>query len=711
MSTIKKKSNKVLPLISIIMPVYNTEKYLVTCLESIITNTYKNLEIICVDDGSTDNSLNILHHYAKKDSRVKVLKQKQKGPSAARNKGLEIATGDYITFVDSDDFVQWNAYEILSTVVSEHEVDIVMFGANTFGLDNVPNGVKEIIDTHYQYYKNCDGCKVVIDEKAARPFLWLHMIRRELFETLPKIRFSETMELNEEQLIQFQYIPRAQNIMVIEDKLYNYRISRKGSLMQNCSNQVNVKVEKNLSLVQKIIDVWKKEDLYENNEGMLSNFLINFLYDSINELPKKFKQIYAKNIVEMFSKNKVRLYLMAESKMPIYQEIVMWSENVFDDVNKAEHMDEQANMPLISIIMPVYNTEKYLVTCLDSIITNTYKKLEIICIDDGSTDNSLDVLHHYAKKDSRIKVLEQKQKGPSAARNKGLEIATGDYISFVDSDDFVSWNAYEILSKVVNENEIDIVMFGANTFGSADVPNWIREKLDTRYQYYKNCDGCKVVIDEKAARPFLWLHMIRRELFEIAPKIRFDESMELGEDQLVQFQYIPRANNIMVIEDKLYNYRISRSGSLMQMYSTRVNMKAETHLKLAQNIIDAWKKEDLYENNEGMLSTFLVNFLYYSINELPEKSRKMHAKSIVDLFSKNKVRLYLMAEWEIPRYQEIVMWSENDSCDENRIEDLRRIIEQEKYEIEETLKSKAFKVGRFFTGKEKRLNYDEFKEY
>lgn len=369
------------------------------------------------------------------------------------------------------------------------------------------------------------------------------------------------------------------------------------------------------------------------------------------------------------------------------------------------------DIPLISVIIPVYNTEKYLVTCLESIITNTYKNLEIICIDDGSTDNSLNILNHYAKKDSRVKIVEQKQRGPSAARNRGLDIAIGEYISFVDSDDFVSWNAYEILGTVVSEHELDIVMFGANTFGSDNVPNWIKEKLDTRYKYYKNCDGCKVAIDEKAARPFLWLHLIRRKLFETLPKIRFDESMELGEDQLVQFQYIPRANNIMVIEDKLYNYRVSRRGSLMQMYSSRVNMKAETHLKLAQNIIDAWKKEGLFENNEGTLSSFLVNFLYYSINELPEKFKKMHAKSIVSLFVKNNIRLYLITEWEMPRYQEIVRWSETDFDNDDKMEELRCIIEREEYEIKETLKSKAFKVGKLFTKKSKRLNYEEFSEY
>lgn len=367
--------------------------------------------------------------------------------------------------------------------------------------------------------------------------------------------------------------------------------------------------------------------------------------------------------------------------------------------------------PVISIIIPVYNTEKYLVRCLESIVTNTYKKLEIICIDDGSTDNSLNILNHYAKKDPRIKIIQQDRKGPSAARNKGLDAATGHYISFVDSDDFVSWNAYEILQTVVYENDLDIVMFGGNTFASDDVPNWITDTLNTRYHYYKNCDGCRVVFNEKAARPFLWLHLVRRDLFETSPKIRFDETMELGEDQLVQFQYVPRAKNIMVIDDKLYNYRISRSGSLMQMYSSRVNMKAKTHVELAQKLIDAWKKEDIFEDNEGLLSTFLVNFLYYTINNLPISFRKIYAKEIIELFKKNDFHLYLMAEWEMPRYLEMEMWSESEMTDEEETDDLIHMLEQEKYEIRETLKSKAFKLGRMITSKSERLDYTQFNDY
>lgn len=112
---------------------------------------------------------------------------------------------------------------------------------------------------------------------------------------------------------------------------------------------------------------------------------------------------------------------------------------------------------IISVIVPVYNTEQYLPECLDSIINQSYKNLEIICIDDGSTDNSRHILDSYAVKDKRIKIIHQENKGVSAARNAGLDIATGGYISFVDSDDWLKPDCYERLLQYNEKQQYDVI--------------------------------------------------------------------------------------------------------------------------------------------------------------------------------------------------------------------------------------------------------------
>lgn len=117
-------------------------------------------------------------------------------------------------------------------------------------------------------------------------------------------------------------------------------------------------------------------------------------------------------------------------------------------------------MSKISIIIPVYNVEKYLKRCLDSIINQTFKDLEIICINDGSTDDSQKILDEYAAKDPRIKVLNQKKSGPSTARNLGISLASGEYISFIDSDDWIDLDFYEKLYTSAKKYDADIAIAG-----------------------------------------------------------------------------------------------------------------------------------------------------------------------------------------------------------------------------------------------------------
>ena len=366
--------------------------------------------------------------------------------------------------------------------------------------------------------------------------------------------------------------------------------------------------------------------------------------------------------------------------------------------------------PDISVIIPVNNVEKYLKRCLDSILTNTYKNIEVICIDDGSTDNSWNILKFYAAKDKRVKIMQQINKGPSAARNKGLDIARGKYISFVDSDDFISFNAYEILMLVAEKYKLDITIFGANAFPQNNVPEWINNIINTKYKFYENCNGSRIVFQEPSCRPFLWMHFIKRTLFEKPTRLRFDETMKLGEDQLLQLQYVPRAQNIMVIEDKLYNYRISRSGSLMQLYSSRRINKIETHLALVQKVINVWKNDGIFEENEDELVTWIVNFLYFSIVDLPVTYKKKYSKKILELFDKNKLATYLIAEWEQPRYAKLQEWSVMECSSKSELLDLEKKIQQEKYEIRETLKSRAFRIGRAFTKKQDRMDLQQFSD-
>ena len=123
-----------------------------------------------------------------------------------------------------------------------------------------------------------------------------------------------------------------------------------------------------------------------------------------------------------------------------------------------------ATSPTISIVVPVYNTQRYLQECLDSLLKQSLSDIEIICIDDGSTDGSPAMIDEAAKADARVKAIHQANAGVSAARNHGLELACGTYVLFVDSDDFIRHDTCELLHKVAERDSADIVVFGGKTF-------------------------------------------------------------------------------------------------------------------------------------------------------------------------------------------------------------------------------------------------------
>ncbi len=167
-------------LISIIVPVYNVEKFLPQCIESIINQTYKNLEIILVDDGSTDSSFKICNEYANKDSRIKVIQKTNGGLSDARNKGMEICTGDYIGFVDSDDYIGKEMYEILYNDIKKYNADISIceFKACFDDSINFDINLNSIV------YNNLMALQNLLLDKQLTSHAWNKLYKKDLFKNI-----------------------------------------------------------------------------------------------------------------------------------------------------------------------------------------------------------------------------------------------------------------------------------------------------------------------------------------------------------------------------------------------------------------------------------------------------------------------------------------------------------------------------------------------
>lgn len=211
--------------------------------------------------------------------------------------------------------------------------------------------------------------------------------------------------------------------------------------------------------------------------------------------------------------------------------------------------------PLISVIIPVYNPGKYLYRCLDSIIGQTYQNLEIILVDDGSTDDSLQVCREYAEKDGRIKVFSQKNAGVSAARNKGIEEASGDFFSFIDSDDYLEPDMYETLIEVFDREKPDIVCYEYFvTFSDHENAHSFADK-----SRYGMKDRKTAMRQQVTGVPFLWTKLFTGKLVE---GLRFTVGLARGEDGEYCRYAIHRAEKVFYLDKPFVHYVQSEDSAV-----------------------------------------------------------------------------------------------------------------------------------------------------
>ena len=238
-------------------------------------------------------------------------------------------------------------------------------------------------------------------------------------------------------------------------------------------------------------------------------------------------------------------------------------------------------MPKISIIVPIYNSEKYIHQCVDSIRSQSFTDFECILVDDGSTDESGLICDQYKKIDSRIKVIHKANGGQSSARNKGMDIATGEYVGFVDSDDWLHPQFYEILYNVAVTNKSDIVNCKFKI-----VKDDKDEEEQTTYNIDKIIAGSKTYDTKYLLENFydvLYNRMIdasvcnklyKKSIFE---QLRFEEGM-IYEDDIIQQPSIENADRVTLIEQKLYYYRNTPNSTIRSPLSEK-NFKCLLYLE------------------------------------------------------------------------------------------------------------------------------------
>lgn len=546
--------------ISVIIPVYNAEQYLKQCMESVLGQTLKEIEIICIDDGSTDNSLNILKEYQKKDNRIIIFSQENQGAAVARNRGLELAKGIYVAFMDPDDY-----YPDSEVLLSLFEISCdkqALIAGGSLSLD-----------------RNGEFCQLKYEIQDERIFLKDGFLLYEDYQyDFYYQRFIYSKRLLDENFIRFPLYRRGQDIpffveamiaakkfYAVERVTYCYRVGHKKINWGN--DTIAIHAIQATSEIIKIAESHQFKKLSDRCIARLLHYAEEILYCNNNigvleVLNNEIRKINDENSEEIVNKKeavliKIRFLLKLEKSKK--------NKNV-------EIITGESYPAKVSIIIPVYNVEKFLVECLDSICGQTLKEIEIICVNDGSTDKSLDILKRYAYDDQRIIVLSQENSGLSVARNSGIKFAHSEYIYFCDSDDKLEIAALENLYNKAKKDNLEMLYFNADVF-------FENKELENRlYQYktyyvrkkdykkiYDGKDMLNSLLKNKDYIPSAYLNFLKRD-FVLNNQLLFEPGI-LHEDNLWSFKCALTANRVGYYPKAFFHRRIRENSIVSQKKS------------------------------------------------------------------------------------------------------------------------------------------------
>lgn len=316
--------------------------------------------------------------------------------------------------------------------------------------------------------------------------------------------------------------------------------------------------------------------------------------------------------------------------MKVLHEIIIYNCNKFKgDIQKMKNCK-------ISVIVPVYNAEQFLDKCISSIIDQTYNNLEIILINDGSTDNSLDICEKYADSDSRIILISKENGGVSSARNKGLEIATGDYIGFIDSDDYISFDMYEKLLIATVKNDADIAECGYISTTSDYIvtsKHSLKEEVILR-----NYECSYNYLKQNNTTNFNWNKLYKKTIFE---DIRYS-NYKYSEDYVVNVKAFYKCNKKVAINDCCYYHVVNQYSATQQKFK-------ETKL----DIIKAGKEVlEFYEAKYPQLCNLAIIYILNKIRRLYEdlaESNVLNKKEIKEILINEYKNLYPLVKKDLKK--------------------------------------------------------------
>lgn len=271
-------------------------------------------------------------------------------------------------------------------------------------------------------------------------------------------------------------------------------------------------------------------------------------------------------------------------------------------------------MVKVSIIIPVYNSEQYLRECLDSVIAQSLKEIEIICVDDGSTDNCPQILEEYANKDFRIMVLHEKNSGSAAARKKGISLASGEYVGFVDSDDWIDQEMYEKLYSYAVEGGVEFVSSGYIKEGNYTTIQYdnVEEGIYRKEEIHKLRNNAIYNMQTKALgmSGSMCCKLYKADLLKKL-KDEMPEGMAFSEDKMCNLLYVLNCNSAHVIKQAFYHYRMQKDSVV---HTPRVDYLMHVD-KVYQFLIKLYQHVNFSHIMRQQAELYIIELLVHGINQ------------------------------------------------------------------------------------------------
>ena len=600
------KVNK--PKVSVVVPIFNQEEYLNEALNSLVKQKLDSMEFICINDGSTDRSMTILNEYAAVDKRIIIIDKKNTGYGNSMNLGIDAATGTYLGILEPDDFVPDDMYMNLYGIASLNDLDLIKADFYRF-VTNKDGTVETTLNrlTKDRSYYN----RIVDTSEELDTFLFIMNtwsgIYRLSFLNKHHIRHNETPGASyQDNGFWFQTFCHAKRAMFSNIPYYMNRRDNPNSSMFNKKKFYSITEE--YKFIKEFLcsnpGMWEKykQIYYRKKYG---NFIFTY-----HRIASEYKLEYLRHIRDEFAP-----VLETETLDSSYYTKFLW-KSMHDIVANPEAFWDPVK---VSVIIPAYNAEKYIRECLDPLLVRDEVHMEVICVDDGSTDNTLAILKEYEERDSRVRVISQPNAGAGAARNNGMKYASGEYLSFLDADDIYDPEMLRTAYENAYTENADVVVYGSDQYiESEDVfkeANYtIRSELLPAKRPFAGSDIKADIF--KAFVGWPWDKLFRAE-FVRANGLQFQEQ-RTSNDMLFVFSAIVRAERIITNSRVMVHHRrAAESLSVTREKSWRCFYDGLCALR--QQLID-W---NVYERFERDFINYALHFSLWNLDTLAEPTYSM----------------------------------------------------------------------------------------